>query len=158
MPDDDNHDTTERWRSFVSTLPSTWLSVATAFEESSGILRGEHEPDGSWIIDVTFSLGDVRRLLRSAPVAFHGVAAHQNWWLDAHLEDEGGIAVANEARAVVVWNDNFASGLDATLHVFASQERFEAKVAELRTEASDDDDDGGADADADADVDVERSP
>ncbi len=148
----DNGDAHERWQSFLTGVPPAWLPMATAFGEASGVVEGELDADGSWSVDVMFALSDVKRLLQAAPVAFTPVAAHQNWWIDAHLEDEGGVAVAKDARAVVVWNDNFASGLNATLHVFASQERFEDKVAELKAEASDDDEDDGG-----ADVDVEQS-
>jgi hypothetical protein len=123
-------DQSNGWAAFLSALPPSWFSVATAFNSASGVVEGEHEPDGTWTVDLLFGLSDVRRLLQAAPARFTSVAVGQDCWLDQHLEQEGGVLVAASARAVFSWNDNFASGLNATLSVYASDDRYQAAVEE----------------------------
>jgi hypothetical protein len=125
-----NDDEKTRLDAFLAVLPSAWVPVAAAFTRSSGIVDAHVDPDGSWTLDLTFGLTPVGTLLRHAPVKFSSVASGQDWWLDQHLESEGGVAVASEARAIVTWSDDFAAGLNATLRVFASRAAYDAAVFE----------------------------
>ncbi len=129
MSDDDK----VRWDAFLEALPPAWLPVAGAFRRSSGIVEAHVEPDGSWILDLSFGTSGVGTLLRDAPVKFKAVATEQDWWLDQHLESEGGVAVARDARAIVTWSDHFACGLNATLSVYADDERFRSAMEEQRS-------------------------
>lgn len=129
MSDDDGI----RWAAFIAALPSAWVPVAMAFSRASGVVEGKLEPDGAWTLDLMFGLPDLSHLLREAPVEFVSVASGESWWMDQHLEDEGGVAVAKAARAIISWTDNFASGLNATLCIFSSDEVYEAALAEART-------------------------
>ena len=150
MGDDDDN----RWATFISALPSAWVPVAAAFGNASGIVEGKVEPDGTWQIDLTFGVSDLSDLVRAAPVTFTAVDSGQSWWLDQHLEDEGGVVVAAGARAIMSWNDNFAAGVTATLAIYASDERYEAALADAReahAETYDEDQDEG-------DPDDEQSP
>jgi hypothetical protein len=146
MNDDDDH---HRWRTFISALPSEWLPVATAFSKACGVVEGNIEEDGSWTLDLTFGLSELRQLLRDAPVEFTAVDVDQVWVLQQHVEVEAGIHVAREARAVLSWHDHFAAGLGVSLSVYATDERYDAALAAARdTHAetySDDQDEGDPD-------------
>ena len=146
MTDDDD----KRWAAFLLALPSAWVPVATAFSKACGVVDGSVEADGSWTLDLTFGLSELSKLVRSAPVTFTAVDVGQAWMLQQHLEFESGVHVCREARAVLCWHDHFAAGLSATLWVYASDERYEAALADARkahAENYDEDDDGEADDD-----------
>lgn len=128
---------TMRWDAFTSALPPSWLPVAIVLQKASGIVEGKHDPDGSWFIDLSYGLSAVSDIVRAAPAAFAAVKSGQDWWLDQHLENEGGILVARDARAIIEWSDHFSAGLNATLHVFTSDERYEAAVSEARERHAD---------------------
>ena len=141
MSDDATNAEGNRWDAFTAALPTSWLPMAVAFQKAFGIVEGEHQPDGSWCIDLTFGLCDLNVLLRAAPADFAAVKSGQDWWLDQHLENEGGILVARDARAIIEWSDHFSAGLNATLHVFTSEERYEAALSEARERHADNYDD-----------------
>ena len=145
--DDGDHDQSRRWESFLSALPPSWLPVAEAFHEASGVVEGEHEPDGSWSIDLMFGLPELRTLLSAAPVKLTTITSGQDVWLDQHVEQEGGVLVAEGARVVVSWSDNFASGINATLSMYATDARYQVAVEEAcaqHQEHYDDDQDEAA--------------
>lgn len=121
-------DQSKRWESFLASVPSSWLPVAAAFHGAFGVVQGEHESDGTWSIDLMFGLTEPRILLRAAPVRFRAVTSGQDVWLHQHVEQEGGVLVAEDARVVVSWSDNFASGVNATLSVYASDVRYRDAV------------------------------
>ena len=139
-PDDD-------WVTFLSALPSSWVPVATAFKEAFGVVDGRHDGDGSWSLDLSFGLSDVRALLRDAPVTFTAVGTAQDWWHDAHLESESGTLIAREGRAVVAWLDHFSAGVSATLHVCTTDERYELLLGEMHRAQEGNDEDAESDGD-----------
>lgn len=142
---DGGDDEGKRWAVFVAALPPLWLPVAGAFREAFGVLEGHHEPDGSWTLDLTYGLWDLRRLLVRAPVSFKAVEASEDWWGDCHLESEAGFHASRDGRAIVTWSDHFSAGMSATLRVFTSVERFDAALSEARHRVSDSNADEGDD-------------
>jgi hypothetical protein len=154
VPLNDQADDKQRraaWDTFLAGVPSLWQPMAAALASSTGMVDGEHGIDGSWSITLSCGFGELRAILVAAPAPFDVLDSGQDWWLDQHLESEGGVLVAQGQHALVIWTDHFAAGLNVTLCVFSSEARFRAAVKEARSQhaLTYDEDPDGLSADGD---------
>lgn len=121
------------WDTFLRGLPPVWQPLGNAFGGAFGIAEGETEPDGSWSMTLGCGLCGIGDLVALAPVQLKVSDSGADWWLDQHLESEGGVLIADADRVLLTWTDHFAAGLMVTLNVFADRARYTAAVEQARS-------------------------
>lgn len=128
--------------------PLDWSLLLADFAEARAE-PVEHEPDGSWRVEVICGLASPTALLARAPVPFTTHERSRDPMYDdfgADVEDEttSGVEASDDARAIFTWADHWQAGLCATLAVYATEARYraalEAVLEGIEGEDEDDDD------------------